>query len=345
MIKVAICGASGYTGCELVRLLSAHPLVQITAVTSERSAGKAVTELYPHLQRDDLVFEPLVKEKLLQKADIFFTALPHGASQETVDYFFSKGKKVVDLSADYRLRDRISYEKWYKTPHEFPETLEQAVYGLPELHREEIKGASLVANPGCYPTGAILGLYPLMKDGLALKGSIIIDSKSGASGAGRKADPELSFSAVNESFRAYAVGTHRHTPEIEQELTHALGSSVMVDFTPHLVPIDRGILSTIYLKTGKRLNLKDLHSIYRETYAREPFVRVLGPGRHPDVKNVRGTNFCDIGLFKNPRIGSVIVVTAIDNLVKGASGQAVQNMNLMAGLDETTALKNTAIYP
>lgn len=345
MLKVAICGGSGYAGCELIRILSAHPSVEITAVTSERSAGKAVAELYPHLHGLELAYEHLKKETLLEKAELFFMALPHGASQEAVDFFFTNNKKVVDLSADYRLRDRNTYEKWYKTTHEFPETLGAAVYGLPELHREEIKKASLVANPGCYPTGAVLGLYPLVKDGLALKGSMIIDSKSGVSGAGRKSDVNYSFSELNESFRAYAVGSHRHTPEIEQELSAALGSSVMVDFTPHLVPIDRGILSTIYVRTSKRLKVRDILAIYGKTYADEPFVRVLEEGLYPNVKNVRGTNMCEIGIFKNPRMGSVVIVTAIDNLVKGAAGQAVQNMNLMAGLDETTALTATAVYP
>jgi N-acetyl-gamma-glutamyl-phosphate reductase len=346
MIKAAICGGSGYTGCELLRILSGHPYVEITAVTSERSAGRAVTDLYPHLYKyTGLVFEPMRNETLFRKAGLFFMALPHGKSQEAVDFFFKKGKKVIDLSADYRLKDAGVYEAWYKTPHMFKGTLKKAVYGLPEIWRKAIKKASLVANPGCYPTGALLGLYPLSKQNLIVEGSIVIDSKSGASGAGRKSDVSFSFCEVNESFRPYGIGTHRHTPEIEQGLSEISGKAVAVDFTPHLLPIDRGILTTIYIKTKKKPEPNVLHSIYKKAYAKEPFIRVLDEGKYPNVKNVRGTNYCEVGLFLNKRTDTVIIVTAIDNLVKGASGEAVQNMNIMMGFDEKTALTDLAIYP
>ena len=221
MIKVAICGGSGYTGAELLRILLLHPEVEITAVTSEKSAGKPVTDIFPHLHRyAHLVFGPLNnKEELAGKADLFFLALPHAASQDAVDFFFKKGKKVIDLSADYRLSDTKVYEEWYKTRHYYEETLKEAVYGLPELHRERIKKARLIANPGCYPTGAILGLYPALKEGIVDTGTIIIDSKSGTSGYGRKAEIAVSYCEVNEGFKAYAIASHRHTPEIEQELS------------------------------------------------------------------------------------------------------------------------------
>jgi len=247
MIKVAICGGSGYTGAELMRILLLHPEVEITAVTSEKSAGKRVTDLFPHLHRyAELHFERLDdKEKIADKAELFFMALPHAASQEAVDFFFKKGKKVIDLSADYRLSDPAVYEEWYKTPHNYRDTLKKAVYGLPELYRDRIKNAGLIANPGCYPTGAILGLYPAVKEGIIDSGTIIVDSKSGTSGAGRKAETAFSYCEVNEGFKAYGIGVHRHIPEIEQELSALAGKKLVLNFTPHLVPIDRGIVSTL----------------------------------------------------------------------------------------------------
>lgn len=346
MLKVAICGASGYTGAELLRLLSGHPKVKVTAITSERSAGLSPADLYGQLyQYSDLKFERLDKKTLLGRADLFFMALPHGESQAAVDFFFKKGKKVVDLSADFRLKNHLVYQQWYKTPHNFPKTLKHAVYGLPELYRKEIKKASLVANPGCYPTGAILGLYPLMKDRRIDKDSIVIDAKSGTSGAGRKADAELNFCSVNEDFKAYAIGTHRHTPEINQELLNIIRQPVDVNFIPHLLPIDRGLLSTIYAKAARRTELRKLHEMFSETYAREPFVRVLPLGSFPNLKDVRGTNLCEMGIAYNDRTSTIIVVTAIDNLLKGASGQAVQCMNIMMGFKETTALQAQALCP
>lgn len=346
MKKVAICGGSGYTGVELLRILSRHPNIEITAVTSEKSAGKRVSEVFPHFHKfNNLVFEPLNKEKLLKKADIFFLALPHGASQETVNFFYNNNKKVIDLSADYRLADAKDYEEWYGLPHNYEQTLKKAVYGLPEIYRNKIKKAKLIANPGCYPTGAILGLLPAVKKKLINILSIVIDSKSGTSGAGRKADLSFSYCEVNEDFKAYSIGSHRHTPEIEQELSFLAGKKITVNFTPHLLPVDRGILSTIYAKLVSKADTESLLDLYGKIYKDEPFIRVLGNGTFPKLKNVRGTNFCEIGLKVNIRTNTLIVVTAIDNLMKGASGQAVHNMNIMMGFSETTGLDNIALFP
>lgn len=346
MLKVAICGGSGYAGAELLRLLSRHPEVRITSVTSQKSAGKKVPELFPHLVLcDHLTYEPLDREKILSKADLFFMALPHAASQQAVDFFVKRGKKVVDLSADYRLRNARTYEEWYKVPHKYPGTLRKAVYGLPELHRKRIAKAALVANPGCYPTGAVLGLFPAVKNGIIVLESVVVDSKSGTTGAGRQSDVSFSFCEVNEGFKAYSVGVHRHTPEIEQELSLLAGRSVTINFTPHLVPIDRGILTTAYAKLSKNTEAKSVHQVYARAYANEPFTRVLPLGRFPNVKNVRGTNFCELGVAVSKRSETLIVVTAIDNLQKGAAGQAVHNMNIMMGFDERAGLESVGLFP
>ena len=346
MIRTAICGGSGYTGAELLRILSGHPNVQVTVVTSERSAGKRVTDLFPHLTAyAGLAYEPLDKEKVLSKADFFFMALPHAASQEGVDFFFRRGVQVVDLSADYRLSDHTVYETWYKTAHRFTGTLKEAVYGLPELYRERIRKGSLVANPGCYPTSAILALYPALSKGLVDARGIVVDSKSGTSGAGRKAEIGFAYCEVNEGFKAYGIGVHRHTPEIEQEISLIAGRQITIDFTPHLVPMDRGIVTTAYGRLLKEIDTAEVLQVYREAYAEDFFVEVLDEGLYPNAKNVRGSNFCHVGLKVNKRTGTLIIVSAIDNLVKGASGQAVQNMNLMLGFDEKTALTGLAIFP
>ncbi|MBN2653617.1 MAG: N-acetyl-gamma-glutamyl-phosphate reductase [Nitrospirae bacterium] len=346
MHKIGICGGSGYTGAELLRILNLHPDVEITAITSEKSAGKTVPEIFPHLTAyKHLVYEPLINEKLLSKADIFFMALPHGASQIAVDYFFSNGKKVIDLSADYRIKNPSVYEEWYKLPHQKTATLAKAVYGLPELYRKDIKNAALIANPGCYPTGSILALAPVLKAGLVDLDSISIDAKSGVSGAGRKSDMVFSYCEVNDGFKAYGLGTHRHTPEIEQVLSSVAQSDILLNFTPHLVPMDRGIVSTIYCRLKKDITTSDVLSIYQQAYTNEQFVVVLPEGKYPDAKHVRGTNYCHIGLKVNKRTNTLIIVSAIDNLVKGASGQAVQNMNLMLGIDEAAAIKGLALFP
>lgn len=346
MTRAAVLGGSGYAGAELLRILAGHPGVEVSVATSEKSAGKPVTDVFPHLGRySSLVFEPLVPEAISEKADVFLMALPHGASQEAVHSIFEKGKKVIDLSADFRLSDPDVYETWYKTPHRFRHTLGKAVYGLPELHRAKIKKAALVANPGCYPTGALLGLYPLLKAKLVPQGPVIIDSKSGVSGAGRKPETPFLFCEVNEALRAYNVGVHRHTPEIEQEASLILGKAVSVDFTPHLVPMDRGILTTIYVRVKGQAETKGLLSLFAKTYSKEPFVRLLEEGKYPNVKHVRGTNYAEIGLFANKKTGTTVVLTAIDNLVKGAAGLAVENMNLMMGFEETEGLRDLALFP
>ena len=345
-LKAAVCGASGYAGAELLRILSGHPGVEVVSVTSEKSSGRSPVELYPHLKKyGHLSYEPLVPEDLVRKADFFFMALPHRASQAAVAHIFGKGKRVVDLSADFRLKDPSVYEQWYGNAHNHRDVLKKAVYGLPELHRARIKDARLIANPGCYPTGAILGIYPALKSGLASPEGIIVDSKSGASGAGRQADTRFSFCEVNEGFRAYSVTTHRHTPEMEQELSVIAKKTVTINFTPHLLPVNRGILTTIYLKTKKKTTTGKAVSVYERLYENEPFVRVLPPETLPDISAVRGTNRCDMGMKLDERTGTLIVITAIDNLVKGAAGQAVHNMNIMTGFPEETGLDQLAVFP
>lgn len=346
MLKVAICGGSGYAGAELLRILANHPCVEVTAVTSEKSAGTQVNRTFPHLHcYSHLIYEPLDRFKLLEKADLFFMALPHSASQEAVHFFYENGKRVIDISADYRLSNPIVYEQWYKTSHNYTETLKRAVYGLPEINRNKIKESRLIANPGCYPTSAILGLYPALSGEFIELDSLIIDSKSGTSGAGRKGTIDFSYCEVNEGFKAYGVGIHRHTPEIEQELSLIAGKDIIVNFTPHLVPMDRGIITTIYAKLRRDIDTAQVISVYKEKYLAEPFTRVLEEGIFPNAKNVRGTNFCEIGIKAVKRTNTLIIVSAIDNLVKGAAGQAIQNMNIMMDFEETVGLRSLALYP
>jgi N-acetyl-gamma-glutamyl-phosphate reductase len=346
MLKVAVVGASGYTGVELIRILHNHPEVAVTSVTSEQSAGKRLSEVFPSLRsRYDLVLEALDAEKIAAKADIIFTALPHKEAMKVVPAFLQAGRKVIDLSADYRLHDPEEYAAWYE-PHLNPELLPEAVYGLPELHREAIAGANLIANPGCYPTSIILALMPLLREGLIDTASIIADSKSGVSGAGRGAKVDSLYCEVNEGFKAYAVGgLHRHIPEIEQELSLLAGNKIAISFTPHLVPMDRGILSVVYSLPNEVVTAGQLQGIYEDYYDGEAFVRVLNQGDFPSTAFVRGSNFCDIGMTVDKRTGRLIVISAIDNLVKGASGQAVQNMNVMLDLPEITGLELMPLYP
>lgn len=346
MLNVAIVGASGYTGLELIRILHCHPEVAVTCLTSEQSAGKRISDVFPALRgRCDLLLENLEPVRVSEKADIIFTALPHKAAMEVVPTFLKLGKKVIDLSADYRLSDPTVYGEWYE-PHLNPANLKKAVYGLPEIRRAKIKGAKLVANPGCYPTSIILGLTPLLKKGLIHPQSIIADSASGVTGAGRAAKVDSLYCEVNEGYKAYGVGgVHRHTPEIEQELSLLAGEPLKITFTPHLVPMDRGILSTVYAAPLKELTTAQLVKLYEEFYVGEPFVRVLPQGNLPSTAFVRGSNFCDIAPLADARTGRIIIVSAIDNLVKGASGQAVQNMNLLCGFPETTGLDGLALFP
>jgi N-acetyl-gamma-glutamyl-phosphate reductase len=348
MLNVAIIGGSGYTGGELLRLLIGHPFVKITTVTSERSAGRGVAELFPNLKDTRLVFEPFNINRTVKKTDLFFLCLPHKTSQGVVARLYKAGKKVIDLSADYRLKKATVYRKWYQTRHRYPLLLRKAVYGLPEINRNMIKDASIVANPGCYPVSAILGLAPLIMNSGLDPGSIIIDSKSGISGAGRNPALPFMFSEANESVKAYAVTTHRHTPEIEQELSSASKKNINVIFTPHLIPMDRGILSTIYLRMKKPITVSLIQKLYNDFYRSEPFVKVLGNGELPSTKAVKGSNFCNISVFldrRDNKAQTLIIVSAIDNLIKGASGQAVQNMNIMFGFDETTGLTEISPCP
>lgn len=346
MLKVAVVGASGYTGIELIRILHNHPEVAVTSVTSEQSAGKRLSEVFPSLRdRYDLTLEALDAERIAEKADVIFTALPHTAAMEVVPVFRQAGRKVIDLSADYRLHDADEYAAWYET-HLNPELLQEAVYGLPELHRDEIAATGLVANPGCYPTSVILALMPLLEEGLIEPASIIADSKSGVSGAGRGAKVDNLYCEVNEGFKAYGVGgLHRHIPEIEQELSLLAGRKTIISFTPHLVPMDRGILSTVYSVPHSAVSAGQIHALYEDYYGGEAFVRVLGQGHFPSTAFVRGSNFCDIGIAADNRTGRIIIISAIDNLVKGASGQAVQNMNIMCDFPEIMGLELMPLYP
>jgi N-acetyl-gamma-glutamyl-phosphate reductase len=345
MLKVAIVGASGYTGIELLRILYGHPEVAVTCVTSERSAGKPIAGIFPTVRgRCNYILENLEPVSVADKADIIFTALPHKAAMEVVPTFLQMGKRVIDLSADYRLKKSSEYAAWYE-PHMNPELLQRAVYGLPEIRRNKIKKADLVANPGCYPTSIILGLAPLLKKKAVELHSVIADSKSGVSGAGRSAKVDTLFCEVNNGFKAYGVATHRHTPEIEQELSLLAGEELKISFTPHLVPMNRGILSTMYGKLNENYTTVQLLEMYEEFYQGEAFVRVLPEGDFPSTLHVQGSNFCDVGLTVDNRTGRVIVVSAIDNLIKGASGQAVQNMNIMNGFPESLGLETLPLFP
>jgi N-acetyl-gamma-glutamyl-phosphate reductase len=345
MIRVAIVGASGYTGVELYRLLVNHPAVEVTCVTSRQNAGEPFAEVFPSLRgRTELICDSVEVNIIAAKADFVFTALPHRTAMEFVPGLLAEGKKVVDLSADYRLRDAAVYEAWYQT-HTSPELLDEAVYGLPELYREKVRGARLVANPGCYPTSVALALAPLLKNRLVDPSSLIIDSKSGASGAGRSAKVDSLYYEVNEGFKAYGVTRHRHTPEIEQTLGDLAGFPVTVNFTPHLLPLNRGILSTCYANLKGKAGTAELVEAFTAYYREQPFVRVCPEGSLPNVVFVRGSNYCDLGIVSDPRTGRVIVVSAIDNLVKGAAGQAVQNMNLMLGLEEEVGLQVVPLFP
>ncbi|WP_305043056.1 N-acetyl-gamma-glutamyl-phosphate reductase [Geoalkalibacter sp.] len=345
MVKVAIVGASGYTGVELLRLLHAHPSVEITCVTSRQNAGEDIAAVFPSLQGAiTQVCDAVDVELVCAKADFVFTALPHQTAMAVVPSFLQAGKRVVDLSADYRLRDVAVYEQWYQA-HTSPELLAEAVYGLPEINREQIVTARLVANPGCYPTSVALALKPLLEKNLVDTSTLVADAKSGTSGAGRSAKLGSLFCEVNEGFKAYGVANHRHTPEIEQTLSQVAGAPIRLTFTPHLLPINRGILSTCYGQLQAALSAADLHQLYRDTYAAEPFVRVLPDGVYPNVAYVRGSNFCDLNLAVDARTGRVIVMAAIDNLVKGAAGQALQNMNLMLGFEEGLGLGQLPLFP
>jgi N-acetyl-gamma-glutamyl-phosphate reductase len=345
MINVGIVGASGYTGVELARLLCNHPDVKLTVATSRQYKGMKLADVYPNLAgMVDIVCEDLETEELAGRADLFFTAVPHQTAMAIVPDLLKAGKKVVDLSADFRLHDAEVYEKWYQV-HTAQEYLAEAVYGLPELYRQQIAEARLVANPGCYPTSVILGLAPLLQADAVTPETIIVDSKSGASGAGRSAQTGTLFCEVNDGFKAYKVADHRHTPEMEQEISKLCKKPVIISFTPHLLPISRGILSTIYAKLTQTLSDSEVNEVYKSFYKDETFVRVCEPGVYPATQFVKGSNFCDIGVKIDNRTGRIVILSAIDNLVKGAAGQAVQNMNLMCNLPETKGLLSVPLFP
>jgi len=345
VIRVCIYGGSGYTGQELTRLLLSHPGAKVVSITSRRFAGVPVADVYPALAgQTELVYANESPELLAKGADLVFLALPHGASMELAPVFLKAGVKVIDLSADFRIRAVAVYESWYRK-HTAAGLIQKAVYGLPELYREAIREARLLANPGCYPTSIILGLAPALRSGLLDPSSIIADSKSGATGAGREPQIASLYCEVAGGFKAYKVGGHRHTPEIEQELSCLAGQPLTISFTPHLLPLKRGILSTIYAKLVKDVSAEEATALYRGFYEQEPFVRICRVGQFPNISAVAGSNFCDIGVTVDRRTNRLIVVAAIDNLIKGASGQAIQNMNLMCSIPEGSGLPRAGLYP
>ena len=345
-VKAAVLGASGYSGIEAVRILAAHPFVELTTLTSEHYAGREVADVYRHLAGIDLpAFEELRPELLVGRAEVAVSCLPERTGAALIAELVSSGIKVVDLSADFRFKDPAVYRAVYGADHPAPALLKEAVYGLSEFHVRELREARIVANPGCYPTGALLGLLPLIRRDLIDPGSIIIDSKSGTTGARRAANVEQLFAEVNENFRPYSVGTHRHTPEIEQEIGAALGREVAVMFVPHLLPVTRGILTSIFMRPRTGTTEQDVRAAFEASFGKARFVRILKPGELPELRNVRATNMCELALTLDRRSQTLCVLTAIDNLGKGAAGQAVQNLNLMLGYDEAAGLLSTAPVP
>jgi len=342
MIKVGIVGGTGYTGVELLRLLAQHPEVEITAITSRGEAGTAVADMFPSLRgRVSLKFSD-PKEAPLDRCDVVFFATPNGIAMQQTRALLDAGVRVVDLAADFRIKDIAVWEKWYGMTHAAPELVAEAVYGLPEVNREMIRKARLVANPGCYPTATQLGLLPLVEAGCVDTDHLVADAKSGVSGAGRKAETNILFSEASDNFKAYAVPGHRHLPEIRQGLALAAGREVGLTFVPHLTPMIRGIHATLYARITRE---EDFQALFERRYAAEPFVDVLPPKSHPDTRSVRAANTCRIAIHRPQGGDMLVILSVIDNLVKGAAGQAVQNMNLMHGLDECTGLMQVPVLP
>jgi N-acetyl-gamma-glutamyl-phosphate reductase len=343
MIKVGIAGGTGYTGVELLRLLAVHPQVALQVVTSRADAGTPVSQMYPSLRGFvDLSFTHPDKARL-EQCDLVFFATPNGIAMQQARALLDAGIKVIDLAADFRLQDIASWEKWYGMTHACPDLVSEAVYGLPEVNRAQIKSARLVANPGCYPTAVQLGFIPLLEAGVIEPGSLIADAKSGVSGAGRKGEIGNLFAEASDNFKAYGVAGHRHLPEIKQGLERvAGGKQIGLTFVPHLTPMIRGIHATLY---GRLTREVDLQALFEQRYAKEPFVDVMPAGSLPDTRSVRGANYCRIAVHRPQGGDTVVVLSVIDNLVKGAAGQAVQNMNIMFGLAEHAALKNVALLP
>ncbi len=342
MKKIGIVGATGYTGVELLRILSVHPEVEITFVTSRSNVGTRVDAMFPNLRNYiDLEFSDPSSDALAE-CDLVFFATPNGVAMKHTASLLKKGVKVIDLAADFRIKDLDIWRHWYDMTHACPELVADAVYGLPEINREKIKGASLVANPGCYPTSVILGLLPLLESQLIDLDRIIADTKSGVSGAGKQANVATLFSEMGESFKAYGVSGHRHHPEIAQIFSQLSGEDVDLTFVPHLLPIIRGIHATLYVNSKDDV---ELQTLFEARYKAEPFVDVLPIGSHPETRNVKASNMCQIAVHKIENKSQIVVLSVIDNLVKGAAGQAVQNMNIMLGIDETTALMRPALSP
>lgn len=342
MIKVGIVGGTGYTGVELLRLLSAHPEIKLEVITSRSEAGMAVCDLFPSLRGHiDLIFQNPELD-LLATCDVVFFATPHTVAMELVPELIAKGIRVIDLSADFRLKDCVQWQQWYNTQHTCPELIDLAVYGLPEVNREAIKSAQLIAVPGCYPTATQLGFLPLLEQEIIDPTHLIADAKSGVSGAGRKASIGALLAESSESMKAYSVSGHRHLPEIEQGLSLAAGQTINLTFVPHLTPMIRGIHATLYATIKKQV---DLQTLFEQRYADEPFVDILPKGSHPETRSVKSSNMCRIAVHQPQNSDTVVVLSVIDNLVKGASGQAIQNMNIMFGFEESLAINTVAVSP
>ncbi len=345
MIKVGIIGASGYSGGELIRLLLRHPLAEITYLSADRYAGYKVDELFPNLKSNiNQVFNKLSIKDILDKSDVIFICLPHGQSQHIIPQLMTGDHIIIDLGADYRLKDKELYQAWYSFDHQSPELLKEAVYGLPELYKNKIKESKLVANPGCYPTSIILALAPLVKNKIVGESTIVIDSKSGTSGAGRNLEPANLYAQRTESLTCYKPGKHQHTPEIEQVLTEISGINIKTSFVPHLVPMSRGLFSSINTSLKENLSEDEIRNIFIDFYSKEPFVELLTAGIYPETKYVNGTNFCYLQIAVDERSKRIIIFSVIDNLIKGAAGQAIQNMNLILDLEEEKGLRYEAFH-
>lgn len=345
-MNVGIIGANGYGGAEILRLLQHHPFVSIKKIVSHSTTGKKISEQYPHLNGIyQLTIEKMDIQEIASMVDLLFFATPSGISKEIIPQFLKLGKICIDLSGDFRLKDASKYEKWYKKPQPNSEYLQNAVYGLTEFSRESIKGAQLIANPGCYPTATLLGLLPALKAKIINPYTIIIDGKSGISGAGRNPSLSTSYSEINENMKAYKLGTHQHIPEIEQVINEMCGENIHISFTTHLIPMTRGIMCTIYVDLTEKMTTEDMIDLYRSTYKQENFIRIRSKNEWPATKEVIGSNFCDIGLLVDERTNRLIIVSVIDNLVKGAAGQAIQNMNVLNGWDEKTSLEVAPLFP
>lgn len=348
LLRAGLVGVTGYTGMELARILAGHPAMRLTAATSRQEAERRLDDIYPFMRGlpgGEVILSEPDPVALAAACDVVFLAVPHGVAMEMGAALYDAGARVVDLSADFRLRDPSVFEAWYHSSHTRPEHLAKAVYGLPELYANAVRETRLVANPGCYPTASLLGLYTALKADLIHTDDIVIDAKSGSTGAGRKAAVNMLYCEVADSFRPYNLGKHRHTPEIEQELSRVAGRELTVSFNPHLLPINRGILATIYTRLNKPLSQAEAQSVYERTWAGHPWIRVLPAGQLPETRGVRGTMFCDLAVTVDERTGRLIITSAIDNLCRGASGQAVANANLMCGLPVTTGLEFAPLVP